>query len=904
MIGKTLAHYEILEKIGVGGMGEVYRARDPQLDREVAIKILPDAAAGDPERMARFELEAKTLAAVNHPEIATVFGLHEQDGTRFMAMELVPGSDLSQRISKGAIPTRDALGLALQIAEALEAAHQQGIIHRDLKPQNLMITPEGKIKVLDFGLARMLSRGPIRADDDPSPTITAALTQPGTILGTPAYMSPEQVQGAEIDARSDIWSFGALLYEMLTGVRAFAAKTIPETMYLVSQRDPDLNLLPAPTPAKVRRLVRRCLVKEVRNRLQSIGDARVILQEAIEGRPLAAESATSQPRPWRNLALWLLLPLAAVAIWFLKPQGHTASLEGSRFEVFPPEGLRVVTKYQHGLAFSPDGQILAFVAGTAGDPLDVDDTETAIYLRHLDQWESRMIPGTEGASQPFFSPDGDWLGFDQDHKLKKVRLSGGDIQTVFDGHAHFGASWGPDGTIVFGQHGFLGIVPAVGGVLDTLTVRVPGTEERYLRLPHFLPSGRAVLFTSMDLANSMDYEENVRIKVVSLETGEVKTLIRGGTDARFVGNGHLVFAKEGALYAVSFDPVKLQLQGEEFPVLEGVSHSIHAGQVRREIGAAQFTISESGALAYLAGSVFPKRIRSVVWIDREGREEPLDLDPKQYLSSMLSKDGSEVLLPTNYTPYDVWSFDLERKVLRRQTFEGTNHHAIWGPGPGQFTVSSSRNGSLHIITKQLDSGPGTVQSIPGSDRQWACDWDPSGRLLLTHDWSNDIWSFTPEGPAGPILQTSFSERNPSLSPDGRWLLYTSNESGQNDVYVRSFPVTGPRVQVSVDGGHGPGWALDGHEIHYWAGDYKTMMVVPFRAEGEKIEVGTPRTLFVTEPLLMSAQTNYSVAPDGRFLIVKVPTDSLMTAIGDEVFPDRIRVVTEWVAALEEKFRSQ
>ncbi len=905
MIGKTLAHYEILKKIGAGGMGEVYRARDPQLDREVAIKILPGSATGDPDNLARFKQEAKTLAAVNHPGIATVFGLHEQGGTRFMAMELVPGSDLSQRISKGALPTREAIKFALQIAEALEAAHEQGIIHRDLKPQNLMVAPDGKIKILDFGLARVLNRRPISSDDDPSPTITVALTQPGTVMGTPAYMSPEQVQGEAVDARNDIWAFGAVLYEMLTGKKAFGGKNVSEIMYQVLATDPDLGLLPASLPSGVRRLVRRCLVKEARNRLQSIGDARVILQEAIEGKLIPGEAATPSTKSKRGLALWLLLPLAVVAAWFLKPQETTVPEPSLRVEVPLPGGEWLDAYHRRGLTLSPDGKTLAFVSGPNPDRWRFS-FDTRIYLRPLDQWQARAIPGTENGLQPFFSPDGQWLGFIRDGKLWKVNISGGEPLAICECKASFGASWGPDGTIVFaGLAGGLQQVSSTGGEPVALTELDKEAGEKSHRLPRILPDGKTVLFTVLRYRLvSLDWSL-AQVFIQSLETGERKLVINGGADAHYLPSGHLVFARDDRLMAVRFDLKRWETEGSEVVVLEHVGRSINTGHAVRETGLAQFSVSDSGALAYASGTTFLEEKLVVVWVDREGREEILKVEPKNYLSARVSPDGLKVLLTVSYPPRDVWLYDLGRQILRRQTFVGNQGFAIWGPGPDQFTFSSDREGGDALFVKAINTGPGEVERLPfrmegyyppGS---WSSDGKTLAFLAISEGNPSDIFTFETDGSVKPFLNSRFGEAFPEFSPDGRWLVYTSNESGSQEVFVCPYPGPGRAIQISKGGGTSPAWSRDGLEIFFRGyPDRQYFFSVEVKLDDGRLTPGEPVALNLGAYDTAFGLRRHDVAPDGRLLLIREDREAT-PIVQDEVFPTNIKFVQGWFSELQE-----
>ena len=915
MIGKTLAHYEILEKIGAGGMGEVYRARDSQLDREVAVKILPGSVAGDPESLARFKQEAKTLAAVNHPGIATVFGLHEQDGIRFMAMELVPGTDLSQRISRRALPTGDALQFALQIAEALEAAHEQGIIHRDLKPQNLMVTPDGKIKVLDFGLARVLTRRSISADDDPSPTITAALTQPGTVMGTPAYMSPEQVQGEVVDARGDIWAFGAVVYEMLTGKRAFGGKNVSETMYKVMASDPDLSILPASLPAGIRRLVRRCLVKEARNRLQSIGDARIAIQEYLDD-PSPAEEERVHRSVWRMVP-WILLPFIAVGAWFLKPQ--TTPLSTLQVEVSMPDGMWFRSPgSKRRVAISPDGRTLAFRAGELKPEQAVTRNDwlhnSRLYLRQLDQTHSRLIPGSKVPGWPVFSPDGRWLAFTMTStngpELKKVAVDGGESITLWEMPnfwSVFGVSWSSEGKFAIGSlNAGLLALSAAGGEPDTLTWVDKDAGEHSHRLPHFLPDGRTVLFTAvshhLDIIN---WDRDARIYAFSLDTGKKKLLIEGGSDARYIPSGHIVFARNGQIMAVRFDVKSLTVSGAAIRVLDGVGHCINSPWSGRESGAAQFVVSRTGLLAYAPGPLQPRFPKSVVWVDREGSEEPIAVPPSNYGRVRISPDGRELLMTHGAKVYSVWTFDLEREVMRRQTFEGNQLYAEWGPSAGRITFDSDVEGPRYLFTKDLDSGPGNTQKLwdgQGLAGPNSCVLE-QGKVVFVTEKDGETKTLITSADSQTEVFLGSRAKFPAFSPDGRWLAYTSDQSGRDEVYVRHYPDNGQEVLISNDGGVAPIWSRDGAEIFYKSlGEETQILAASVEVTGDGLRPGRPKKLFHGSYVTSNPTRSYDVGADGRFLMIKQTPDSTVLKLRDERVFDHIRLVQNWFAEIEAKFQ--
>jgi serine/threonine-protein kinase len=894
-------------------MGVVYEAEDSKLERHVALKTLSERFSEDPERIARLQREARTLASLQHPNVAAIFGLEEADDHHFLVMELVEGEDLAERLRRVTLPLDEALQLSVQIAEGLEAAHEKGIVHRDLKPGNVMVTPEGKAKILDFGLARSY-HGETTAGSDiaDSPTITAAMTQQGVILGTAAYMSPEQARGKRVDWRTDIWAFGCILYELLTGRPAFPGETVSDTLASILTQEPNWELLPKSLPPRIRRLVKRCLTKDVRNRLQAIGEARIVIEESMAEPEAEIEGAVT-PRPvWRHVALWMLLPLVAVGVWILKPEETPVSVPTLRYEIPLPEGERLTSYYRHAVAITPDGRTLAFVSGTTPRPWAFPDT-TSIYLRSLDQRQAKAVPGTENGLQPFFSPDGKWLGFVRESRLMKVAVAGGDPVALCECGEAYGASWGPDGTIVFASGlGGLRWISNAGGEPDTLTRLDQESGESSHRLPHILPDGKAVLFTALRYSTVGIDWSRARIYAQSLVTGQRKLLIEGGTDARFLSTGHLVFAREGRLMAVRFDPDRLEVTGPEVPVLEGVSHSIHTGGSSWETAAAHFAISATGALAYVAGTVFPEIKSSVVWVDRQGREEPLGVEPKSYLSARVSHDGQRVLLNADYPPRDVWLWDLERQMQSRQTFEGNHSWAIWGPEPDCFTVDSDREGPEALYRKEVDSGPGRVKRIPTHSGRQTCasSWSPECEELAVtvsrEKTGHDILIFSSEGLTEPFLHTRFCEHYPEFSPDGRWLVYTSTESGQEEVYVRPYPPgSGRAVQISTRGGVSPAWSRDGREVFYRKVDESdrtkdTFYSVRLHVDGDHVTPGQPENMFEGRYLHSTPVRSYDVAPDGRFLLIKDFGDPSDSAVIDELFPTSIHVVQNWFAELQEK----
>jgi serine/threonine-protein kinase len=602
MIGKTLSHYKVLEKIGQGGMGEVYRAEDTNLDREVAIKVLPEQFTKDPQRLARFEREAKLLAQLNHPNIAAIYGLEEADGVRFLALELVPGETLQERVAKGPVPVEEALEVCRQIAEGVEAAHEKGVIHRDLKPANVKVTPNGKVKILDFGLAKAFEAETPVTDISQSPTLTEEMTRAGVILGTAAYMSPEQAKDKPVDKRADVFAFGAVLYELLTGKRAFEGETITETIAAVLKSEPDWEKLPSDTPWRIKELLDDCLQKEAHDRSHDISHTRIQIKKALKEPATASPTGVSsrvQSPAWRKAVPWSIaavaLVIAGVAVWNLTPSSIPASL--TTFALNLPSSDRFTTLGHEVLALSPDGTRLVY--SVANDQL---------YLREMDQLESQPIPGTQGADGPFFSPGGQWVGFTAG-ALKKVSITGGAPVTLSDDVNIHGASWGADDTIIFapnsGNRGLFRI-SAAGRDPVALTTPDPNKSETAHSWPQILPGGQAVLFTVW----TGGIWDDARIVVEQIEERERRVLIEGGTHAQYVPTGHLVYSRANTLMAVPFDLARLEITGSPLPVVVGVWQGAVSG-------VAQFAFSDLGSLVYVPGSSAAAE-RTLVWVNRQG----------------------------------------------------------------------------------------------------------------------------------------------------------------------------------------------------------------------------------------------------------------------------------------------
>ncbi len=884
--GTQLGPYEILSQVGAGGMGEVYSAKDSKLGREVAIKVLPEAFSQDPERLARFQREACLLASLNHTNIATIYGIEESADTHYLVMELVPGDTLAERIKRdGAVPVEEALGIATQIAEALEHAHEYGIIHRDLKPANVKVTPEGQVKVLDFGLAKAFSAdGTDSADtfDSNSPTIlTGSPTMPGVILGTAAYMSPEQAKGKAVDKRTDIWAFGCVLYELFTGKQVFSGEDVTDIIAGIVKGEPDWKALPSQTSPLIRSLLRRCLQKDKNRRSRDAAEIRLQIEEA-QAAPGSTGLAVAIPtRPlWRRSIPLVLTAVVAVIItglvvWNLKPSADLPQQPLKRFAI----NLSTTDQLMDdGIALSRDGNTLVYVARRGGT--------NQLFRRSMEQQEISLIPGTEGARSPFFSPDGQWVGFFAENKLKKAALAGGPFVTICDAPGiSRGASWGSDDTILFSTSGSaIFQVSAAGGIPQPAIAGnlVPVRSVGGYMWPDILPGSKAVLFTIFS-----GVVDTAQIAVQSLETGDRRILV-AGTYPRFTPTGHIVFARSGSLWAVPFDADRLELTGEPVPVVEGV-------QVDPRIGFAQFALAADGSLVYVPGSEDAEK--KLVWVGHGGSEQTLAAPPRSYANPRLSPDGRLLALDIAEGSRDVWVYDISRETLTRLTFEGQNQWPTWTPDGNHVTFSSARGGTLNLFWKPAD-GSGAVEQLTTSEYPHVSyAWSPDGKVLAFVEANpisgSDVWVLPMEGERKPrlFLQTPFYEGGLSLSPDGRWVAYTSNESGRFEVYMQSFPEPGGKRQISTQGGVEPVWARSGRELFYRNGD--RMMAVEITTEPSFSAV-TPRLLF-EGPYDPPAGTraNYDVSPDGqRFLMIK--------ATEQEATSPQINVVLNWFEELKER----
>ena len=885
--GTRLGTYEIRALIGAGGMGEVYAAHDTKLDRDVAIKVLPEQFARDSERLGRFQREAKLLASLNHPNIATIHGLEQSGSTHYLVMELVLGDTLRDRIAReGPVPVEEALNIAKQIAEALEAAHgsEKGIIHRDLKPANVKVTPEGRVKVLDFGLAKAFAAEPSTEDIANSPTLSAAPTMQGVIMGTAAYMSPEQARGKTVTKATDIWAFGAVLYELLTGKQAFQGEDVADILATVVKTDPDWSRLPAETPPAIRILLKRCLRKERHQRLQDAASLRIEIEETLAAPAVEQVAGARATRSWRQvavlgLAILLTAVMAGIAGWNLKPGERPPEVTRVLVRVAPadqlaPTSAPVARPTRTALALSPDGRYLVFSGTKSG--------KQQLYLRAMDRLEAIPIPGTENTDSPFFSPDGQWVGFWQgvvsavapvEGELKKVSLSGGPAVTLCKTPALYGASWGANDIIVFAnQDGALWRVAATGGTPQSLTTVDAKKGESSHRLPHVLPGGEAVLFTIQKAPFRWD---DAQVVVRSLVTGEQKVLVEGGADARYVPTGHLVYAKGGTLMAMPFDLARLEVTGGSAGIVEGIMQATNASSTVFDTGAAQFSVSTTGVLTYLPGGIFPDPERSLVWVGRDGTAEPLPLPSRRYLGPELSPDGQRLAVWTQ-GDRNVWVSDISRATMSRLTTDGLNARVIWTPDGKRLTFGSTTTGQENLFWKPADGSGAAERLTTDPNLQAASSWSPDGKTLAFLQRvgliNYDIWLLSFENgvtKARPFLQTPFREVYAEFSPDGRWLAYVSNESGREEVYVQPYPRSGGKQQVSTDGGSQPAWARNGREMFFTVpgSSGTTRMMAVDVTLGATFTVGRPRMLFEGRSGGQALIRGYDVTADGRRFIM-------------------------------------
>ena len=873
LTGQRLGVYHILDLLGAGGMGEVYRARDTRLGRDVAIKVLPSLFSADPDRLARFEREARLLASMNHPHIAAIYGFEATSGVRAIVLELVDGPTLAERLQRGPLPITEAMRNARQIAEALEAAHERGVVHRDLKPQNIKLKPDGTVKVLDFGLAKATAGAAKGGEGSPASTPSITRTREGVIVGTDSYMSPEQSRGNAVDKRTDIWAFGCVFYEMLTRRAAFAGETMSDTLTAVLKEEPDWQVLPADTPPGVRSVLRRCLTKDPVDRLHDIADARIEIQEAI-----AAPVSTTPPGPsrraaarWTSLVSWLVAAGAVVMAVLVTQQA--ARRAGSsvtavtRLDLDLPAGVELVTVYPPALVLSADGTRVAFVGVFHG--------LRQLYTRRLDQFETVPIKGTENANAVFISPDGRALGFvTADLALKRVSLADGLVTTIeHDVEFSAGAAWGGDDRITFVRAGSLWQVPAAGGPAKQLTTLDKGKRELLHAWPHAIANGRVLLFASITGSS----RGASHIEALSLPAGERHVVIESGTFPVYSPSGHLVFFRDGALLGAPFDIDRLQVTAPVVRVLESLA-------VGTTMDAPLAALSNAGSLTYAPSDAGTTRL---VWVSRQGVEQPITESRRRYQYPRLAPDGRRTVVAADG---DLWIQDVARATLTRLTSEQTvgNAFPVWTPN-GARVLFRTLTGMYWIAT----DGSGQSEAIAGSlSGDLPCsvsrDGDTLAFMRQNAQTSRDIYvlSLSGQSPPRPVVSTSAFEGGAQFSPDGHWMAYASNESGQMQVYVRPFPGPDRRWAVSTQGGTQPSWNRTGKEIFYRIGN--KMMVVDVSGDKD-LTLSPPRELFDQRYVFQNVSlANYDVSADGkRFVMVK-----------DETGSGRLNVVLNWTEELK------
>ena len=863
--GTRVGAYEVRALLGAGGMGEVYRAHDPRLGRDVALKVLPAAFSADRDRLARFAREARTLAALTHPHIAGIYGLEGPEGRPAIVLELVEGPTLAERLLSGPMPLADAIATGMQIAQALEAAHEKGIVHRDLKPANIKLTRDGSAKVLDFGLAKafQVSAAPEAAQ---SPTVTADGTRAGTVLGTPAYMSPEQARGQTVDKRTDVWAFGCVLFEMLTGRLAFQGETSSDTIAAILSREPEWTALPASTPEAIRALLRRCLAKDRKNRLRDLGDAALELEAAVSSNAVVTDSRAGSRR--RRLAgvLGILLAVVAGVIagrgWPSPEPGVATATLRITAQLPAGTGVTVGPGYASSLALSPDGRMIV-IAGSA-------EAGQQLYQRTLDRLEAIPLQGTTGATSPFFSPDGQWIGFFAEGHLRKVPAGGGAAVDITAVPEHtYGASWAPDDTIVlvWGARSPLYGVNARGATAQPITTLATGEVGHYH--PEVLADGRTVLFDSGRWVHALDRVSKRRVKLVE------------GSSPRYASSGHLIFCRGTTLLAVPFDMSRLEITGSIVPLVEGIGGG--------NTGTKHYAISSSGSLAYLPAAAR----HSLVLVKADGTERLVTEERQSFENPQFSPDGQKLAVATlarGDGATDIWVHDLENGTASRLTFDG-GRAPVWTPDGAAVTYSQV-GGRAGIYSKRID-GSGDAQRLVALDEfHWLVGWTPDSRALVfarmeakraAGESPSSIWAFSNGqsrrivGP-GPLW-------GGRLSPDGDWIAYYRFESGTYEVYVTRFPEGGTRWLMSDSGGRDPSWSPDGTELYYRAGDRLLAARLDLK-NGARV---LSRRL-VMQPFRPPLFDDYDIHPkDGRTLVIVRPETDV---------PDQVTVVVNWFEELK------
>ncbi len=911
----TIGSFQILRELGRGGMGEVFLARDTRLDRQVAIKALPAHLALDPDRLARFQREAKVLASLNHPGIGSIYGLEIVDGHQYLVLEFIEGETLADTLAGGPMASEETRRIAAYIAAALEAAHEKGIIHRDLKPGNVMVTTDGNVKVLDFGLARNADTGSSSTEiaaNAAGPTVTAVAlvaspTIPGVIMGSAGYMSPEQARGKPVDKRTDIFSFGCVLFEMLTGKRPFAGETVADTIGATLHKELDLTQLPAATPFAMRQLIQRCLAKDRHQRLRDIGDARIELDSMTNELESPATRAGVRPLRVAAVALFSLVSGVAAGSWLARSTGTAAPLDVSRLEISlaPAAKLAPFTvagrPYEPSFVLTPNGRRIVFCG--------FGDSKRQIFVRSLDAAEAAPLPGTANASVAFLSPDGEWVGFLADGEIRKTPIDGGPVVTIArltDGglaspsplvpadNDFFGAAWGEDGRIVFGRYSEgLWQVPADGGTPKPLSSAK--TEQQ--RLPHFLPERRGILAT-------VAVNDDPGIGVVPLAGGETKIIVAHGSDARFVAPSHLLYAVNGVLTVAPFDLAKLEITGPARALVSNVLHAVGGGRPALNVGTAFFDVSASGTLVFAEGGIYPVEPFRLVWVGRDGVATPVGIPDGYFARPRISPDGrrivvSHVSASGHFSDAIPCIYDLERGTLGR-TLAADGWGAVWSrDGAKLYYRRNSDRGAIYSIAADGSSQGVAITEDDGRGQPSSVLPDES-QLVITRaseETGSDIYLVSPSNKeVRPWLNTTANEAWAEISPDGKTMAYGSDSTGQFEVYVQPFPGPGARQQVSVDGGTSPLWSRDGKQLFYFRPTGKqSERVTELRAvditAGASMMIAKPKVLFSGKYQSLGGLTNYDISLDGQqFLMVEVLPP-------EEAPVSRLHVVLNWLQEL-------
>jgi eukaryotic-like serine/threonine-protein kinase len=875
-IGQQIGSYEITSLIGKGGMGEVYRARDSKLKRDVAIKALPDEFSRDHDRLIRFQREAEVLASLNHSNIATIYDLQEANGSRFLIMELVEGETLAQRISRGPLPVEEALDIAKQICEALEAAHEKGIIHRDLKPANVKTMSDGKIKVLDFGLAKMHHAEPHNANLSNSPTLITSISSPGMIVGTAAYIAPEVVRGKPVDRRADIWAFGCIFFEMLTGHQVWIGETVADMVAAAVAKDPDWRLMPANVPSRISDILRRCLEKDPRKRWRDAGDVRLEIEEALTkkaGRPLKRAGQLSRSVSMRQALLMVLVAasVTALGVWAFRPVAQPTEALISRLTIPLPRGVELgfIGGRNPQLALSPNGRQLAYV-GNQG-------MTRRLYLRSMESLETIPLPGSEDATYPFFSPEGDWIAFFAQGKLKKVSITGVS-QAICDAPGNSnGGAWGPDGNVYFTLSNSSGIssVSVSGGMPRDVTILDRAKGETSHSEPQILPGGKALMFTVSKNG------EDVEVHAQSLETGERHVLVNGRS-AHYISTGHLVYSRANALFTVRFDVADLKVTGGT------------PARLSEQVRGSHYSVSESGSLAYAAGDADQNQ-RKLIWVDRSGNIEPLPVSPAFYSNVVISPDGRLAAVVTATPARGIWIYDFARSTLAPLvTSEGSSFAPVWAPDGRRIAYRGTRSGFQNMFWKAIDGTTSEERLTIGNKMQTTGSWSPDGKWLSFEESGGptgpDILVLNVEdGKPRDFVRTSSTELDSRFSPDGHWVAFGSNQSGRYQIYVQPFPGPGARLQISTEGGTMPLWSREGRELFYLNGN--ELMAVDVITQ-PSFHAGRPRLLFQGRYVTNGPGFPFDISPDGRrFLMIE--------AVQPEQAVTQINVVINWFEELKQ-----